>query len=390
MSADNERPHAFWDTQPVPKISQIVDKTGPIEVKTLDDVRKEPLGLPGLFEWVQIDVNDPQQLQDVYSLLNENYVEDDDNMFRFDYSIPFLKWALQPPNYLKEWHIGVRVKESKKMVGFISAIPAQMSVDQEEKTVKMVEINFLCVHKKLREKRLAPVLIKEITRLVNLQNIWQAAFTAGIVLPKPVASCRYYHRSLNPKKLVEVGFSALPPKVSMSLLIRMHRVEEQTKHALRPLTKADVPSATALIAKYLSQYALAPTFDEEEVWHWFQPQTDVINCYVLANAAGQVTDLCSFYNLPSSVIGNPKHNNLKAAFSFYNIATSVPIVELMADALTLAKKCDYDVFNCLDIFDNLKFIKELKFAPGDGNLQYYLYNYSTPTKASPEIGLVLL
>lgn len=26
--------------------------------------------------------------------------------------------------------------------------------------VKMVEINFLCVHKKLRSKRLAPVLIK--------------------------------------------------------------------------------------------------------------------------------------------------------------------------------------------------------------------------------------
>jgi hypothetical protein len=35
----------------------------------------------------------------------------------------------------------------------------------------MVEINFLCVHKKLRSKRLAPVLIKEITRRVNLTNV---------------------------------------------------------------------------------------------------------------------------------------------------------------------------------------------------------------------------
>lgn len=34
--------------------------------------------------------------------------------------------------------------------------------------LKMVEINFLCVHKKLRDKRLAPLLIKEITRRVNL------------------------------------------------------------------------------------------------------------------------------------------------------------------------------------------------------------------------------
>ena len=32
----------------------------------------------------------------------------------------------------------------------------------------MVEINFLCVHKKLRSKRVAPVLIREITRRVHL------------------------------------------------------------------------------------------------------------------------------------------------------------------------------------------------------------------------------
>ena len=29
-------------------------------------------------------------------LLNENYVEDDDAMFRFDYSMRFLTWALTP------------------------------------------------------------------------------------------------------------------------------------------------------------------------------------------------------------------------------------------------------------------------------------------------------
>ncbi|EFA76559.1 glycylpeptide N-tetradecanoyltransferase [Heterostelium album PN500] len=391
MNVDKNAAHAFWDTQPVPKIDAQVEKSGPIEVKTLDDVRKEPLTLPALFEWVVLDVNDQVQLNDVYTLLNENYVEDDDNMFRFDYSIPFLKWALQPPHYLKDWHIGVRVKESKKLVAFISAIPATINVDKTD-SVKMVEINFLCVHKKLREKRLAPVLIKEITRRVNLQNIWQAAYTAGIVLPKPVASCRYYHRSLNPKKLVECKFSSLPPRVSMSLLIKLNRVEENTKcPGIRPLTKADVPSATRLLAKYLSQYSLAPSMSEEEVWHWLAPQKNVMDCYVVVDPkTGEVTDMCSFYTLPSSVIGNPKHKTLKAAFSFYNIATSVPLVDLMADALHLAKKGDFDVFNCLDIFENSKFIKEHKFQPGDGNLQYYLYNYATQTKDPSAMGLVLL
>lgn len=54
----------------------------------------------------------------------------------------------------------------------------------------LVEINFLCVHKKLRSKRLAPVLIKEVTRRVNMESIYQAVYTAGVYLPKPFGTCR--------------------------------------------------------------------------------------------------------------------------------------------------------------------------------------------------------
>ena len=79
------------------------------------------------------------------------------------------------------------------------------------KQVLMAEINFLCVHKSLRTKRLAPVLIREVTRRVNRRNIWQAIYTAGIVIPVPIGKTTYWHRSLNPKKLLDVGFSSLPP-----------------------------------------------------------------------------------------------------------------------------------------------------------------------------------
>lgn len=62
----------------------------------------------------------------------------------------------------------------------------------------MVEINFLCVHKKLRSKRVAPVLIREITRRVHEKGLFQAVYTAGVVLPKPVACCRSVWELLNP------------------------------------------------------------------------------------------------------------------------------------------------------------------------------------------------
>ena len=53
-------------------------------------------------------INKEADLIELYTLLNENYVEDDDNMFRFDYSCEFLKWALTPPGWHTDWHCAVR------------------------------------------------------------------------------------------------------------------------------------------------------------------------------------------------------------------------------------------------------------------------------------------
>jgi hypothetical protein len=49
-----------------------------------------------------------------------------------------------------------------------------------------------------------------------------------------------------------------------------------------------------------------------------------------------------------------------------------------------------DVFNCLDLMENSAVLRELKFGPGDGSLQYYLYNWQCPPVSSDAVGLVLL
>lgn len=186
-ASSSSKKHAFWETQPVGQFKELGDSSlreGPIEnPTTISEVKAEPYNLPGAYEWTTCDVEDDTTITEVYNLLANNYIEDDENMFRlFNYSIEFLRWALCPPGFYKNWHIGVRVKAgSKKLVAFITGIPARIRV--REQTFWMVEVNFLCVHKKLRTKRLAPVLIKEITRRVHLENIWQAAYTAGVVLP---------------------------------------------------------------------------------------------------------------------------------------------------------------------------------------------------------------
>lgn len=380
--------YKFWQTQPVPQNFEAkVEENNYIDTPVdLEKIRKEPYTLPEPYIWSDVDLMANDHLDELYTLLTENYVEDDENMFRFDYGRDFLQWALMPTNWRPEWHCGVRAGNTGKLVAFIAAIPAKIRV--YDKTVQMVEINFLCVHKKLRAKRLAPVLIREITRRVNLVGIFQATFTAGIIIPKPVGSCRYWHRSLNPKKLIESKFSHLGKNMTLHRTVKLYRLPEHTQYSLKALTKDHMESAFNLLTNYLTKFDIIPMFSLEEFEHFFASRDDVIYSYIIEKE-GKVTDLISFYSLPSTIMHNPLHKKIRAAYSFYNVAGSVPLNRLMNDALILAKNLGFDVFNALDLMDNKDILEELKFGIGDGNLQYYLYNWKCPDIAPERIGLVL-
>lgn len=49
--------------------------------------------------------------------------------------------------------------------------------------------------------------------------------------------------------------------------------------------------------------------------------------------------------------------------------------DLIHDALILAKRLRFDVFNALSLMDNGLFLKQQKFGEGDSQLHYYLFNY---------------
>jgi glycylpeptide N-tetradecanoyltransferase len=330
-------------------------------------------------------------MDEVYALLAAHYVEDDDNMFRFDYPKAFLAWALKAPGWRRDWHLGVRIAATKKLVAIITAIPCETRV--YDKSFRAVEINFLCVHKKLRKHRLAPVLILEITRRVNLTGIFQAEYTAGLMLPKPVSSARYWHRSINPKKLIECRFSALQPRMTMASTLKLLRIDKDTTTAgLRAMEERDVDAVATLLNAYLGKFNLANTWSREEVAHWLLPRPEIVWSYVVEDPQqpGTITDFLSFYNLPSTVIGHEKHKQIKAAYAFYTVPNKHTIAQLMADALVLAKQNHFDVFNCLELLEYSSVLKDLKFGPGDGHLQFYLYNWRTKPMPPNQVGLVLL
>lgn len=143
-----------------------------------------------------------------------------------------------------------------------------------------------------------------------------------------------------------------------------------------------------MLLQYLKKFDLSPEFTEEDFVHWFLPRPDIVDSFVVERE-GKIVDFVSYYTLPSTVMHHPVHKTLKAAYSFYNVSGETTWVELMNDALISAKQLNFDVFNALDLMDNREFLEMLKFGIGDGNLQYYLYNWKCPSMSPHRMGLVL-
>jgi len=95
--------YKFWQTQPVPRFDDQASKKaitqGPIKMIDPERVSKTPDALVEGFEWCTLDLTDPEELKELYELLNNHYVEDDNAMFRFSYSQSFLHWCDDPVHY---------------------------------------------------------------------------------------------------------------------------------------------------------------------------------------------------------------------------------------------------------------------------------------------------
>uniref|UniRef100_A0A8C6SR28 Glycylpeptide N-tetradecanoyltransferase n=1 Tax=Neogobius melanostomus TaxID=47308 RepID=A0A8C6SR28_9GOBI len=377
----------FWDTQPVPKLSDNVTSHGPV-AEGEGGVRTEPYSLPQGFSWDTLDLANAAVLKELSTLLNENFTEDDDNTMRLDFSEEYLKWALQSPQWVPQWHCGVRVNSNKKLVGFIAAVPANVQVYDKE--IKMVQVRLLCVHKKLRLKRMTPVLIRELTRRVNLQGTLQALYTAAVVLPTPLSICNYWHRPLNTRKLMEMNYPGLRQSMTVQRAVKLNKLPERTKtQGLRLMTKADVAAVHNLLQSNKSKFDLSINLSAQEVEHWILPRDGLIVSYVVESEDGGLTDAFGFNNVISKLLNHPVHTELKEAHLLFSICTSTDPVDLMEDALVLAKFKGFDVFIALDTMWNQGCLEKLKFNLSSKSLNYYLYNWKCPVIKSDKVGFVL-
>ena len=138
--------------------------------------------------------------------------------------ITFIAW-----NYIDRSHVSI----SEEALGGmfyeeLAKYPAECDVDKI--TLVMRDISYGKRKKMSRQDR-EEILFELASReSEEIASVWQAIYTAGVVIPSPVTTTTYYHRALNPKKLIEVGFSSLPVGEPMARYLK--RVKLPTEKQL--------------------------------------------------------------------------------------------------------------------------------------------------------------
>lgn len=70
--------------------------------------------------------------------------------------------------------------------------------------------NFLAVHSKLRGKKFANILLKEIYRTGITNNIYSALTSTAEPLPTPFVSIKSALRFIDVNKLIDIRYTSLP------------------------------------------------------------------------------------------------------------------------------------------------------------------------------------
>lgn len=77
----------------------------------------------------------------------------------------YIRWMCLTPNYSPELHFAIRNEKNNKIMATIFGMPKRYLLNLDTSTtIKAPDMVGLCVHKKLRSKKMANVLIQEMAR----------------------------------------------------------------------------------------------------------------------------------------------------------------------------------------------------------------------------------
>jgi glycylpeptide N-tetradecanoyltransferase len=383
--------HTFWDKQPV---SNNTKKFGIINKKCLKRTNNKQIELPDGLKWKTLNINSEKDLKVITSFLNK-YYNFNDNLVSLKYTTKLVKWCLdyditdfnlKSIKTTSDWNIGI-VQENK-IIGFISAVPIYLSI--KGNNYLTAEINFLCVHTKLRKLGVAPLLINELIRLVRTTNpklLVAPIFTSKNLPFNKIFEARYLFRFLNIDKLRRINYCEKENHKNYEITIN-------NKINIQVMNDSHIQQAYNIFKKNIKEYDLSINFNN--ITHFKKYFGNIIKnghiygpiySFVVLDENNDVTDWVSIYSSPYKIKGT---DELLSVVNLLRLEiTKTNVVDLMNNIFYITKHNNFDLFNIPELYNLNNKINNLKLDTCNAMLEYYTYNFNCGIINKNKVSLVL-
>jgi len=368
---------SFWSIQPL-KI--VTNSAQPIlsSDQLLLQIETELAKSKHKLDYTTFQSFDDKLIETALTFINENYVSSETSKLIYDAAL--LKYFLIDSILIFFYPKG----KTDTIVGLI--IGKRKRITIENNTHDMVDVNFLCLQKRLRNLHLAPYLIGVLTKETVLKlNISLAYYTIAAHINSPCfAKKQMYHRPINITQLVKGGFFKVP--VSEYEKIYNDFQTEKTPVYNEYVTHELQQKLTKLINNYSKQtYKI---YDDKSI-------LDMLSSPAFHNFTfyeyDEPVDFVSFFKIES--YNNKLDASYKNGYLFVVALKSQEPTHLKAIFDSIARYClqnnILDVLTLTDIFVNTVYSK-MQFIPGTGILNYYMFNMDMIPIENSKNGLVTI
>jgi hypothetical protein len=326
------------------------------------------MDLPPGYKWISYDITNIDNCKLICNLLSNNYLEDDKHKFRHNYSPEFIQWFLTS---FKSLNIGIIDESTNELVGFISGRFIDLMLNNNNKYIG--EVSFLCISKNNRNNKLCPLLIDEIIKHANYENIFEAIATSNYKYPYLLTQVNYYQRFINIKNLIDLEQLIVDVEVSV---VENKYILPKLKCGNKKLIKLTnenmnnyIDLCLELYNKYMSKFDCYEIFNRDTFIKTFI--NNYINVYLLIEN-NKLLDFISYYSININVLKQNKV--LVEGYMYYYTNTSNHLHKMLLMLLYELKNTPVDSFMALDIMDTTDdILDDLKFINTNNDFYYFLF-----------------
>jgi hypothetical protein len=368
---------------------------------------------------------DKYSREKMLEFINDNYANDKSELV-LEYSQELLNYFIKPDNlciifYPRGQRLS-NVYNFSKMLGLIIAKKHELFIKDGEnessethfKVYDCIDVDFLCLVKKLRNMHVSSFMINVVTKECMIQydkKVACAVYTVSKSLAvKNFCKKTYYHRPINIKNVLKTDMLSVSDcEDGDSATVLLKRVYNSFSYPrtffdtckLEYFTKlddydADNNTFTQVIyeniVKYSSHnYDIFEYKSKEDIHSMLQ--NPIFHKFVIRDNNGIVRDFVCLYNL------NTRNEQVKAVSRnghFYTWFLKDYSSDYLSYVLEIVAEYSYlnDIFDMITIMNifNIKSeeYKMYKLLRGSADLYYYVYNIEVPKIMPHKNGLVTI